>query len=67
MLLSMRNFQVLINPGNQMILKRPFDHLMEEVSRYQFIDVGAREIICKRLKMRHLAVYNVDRRLDYLQ
>lgn len=41
--------EVITYPLNEVILKCPFDKLMEQIWGNELIDVGAREIIGERL------------------
>ena len=45
----MRDEYVIAYPRNQVILKCPFYHLMEQIWRYHLVDIRPREVCCKRL------------------
>lgn len=36
--------EILLNPGHKMVFKCPFDKLVEDIRRNEFVDVGAREV-----------------------
>lgn len=40
---------VLRYPRHEMVLKGSFDNLMEQVGCEEYVDVGARELMCERL------------------
>ena len=42
-------FQVILNPGNQMVLEGTFDELVENVWCDQFMNIGSWEVVCERL------------------
>jgi hypothetical protein len=46
---AMDRYQVLLDPGDQVILERALDELMKNVWGNKMMDVGTREIIRKRL------------------
>lgn len=39
-LLAMLKMQVLVNPGDGMILESPLDDLVQKIGREKFVDVG---------------------------
>lgn len=41
--------QILFDPGNQVVLERPFDELVEKIWCKKFIDVGTGKVGGKRL------------------
>ena len=43
--------EVVLYPRNEVIFKGTLDHLVEEVTRKQFMNVSAREVACEWLKM----------------
>lgn len=45
----MLHYEVFANPSHQVIFKRPFDDLMEEVGRNEVVNVSAREVVGERL------------------
>lgn len=45
----MREYDIVLNPGDDVILKSTLDDLMKEIRRYEFVNVGSREILGERL------------------
>ena len=46
--------QVIFNPSDEVIFERALDELVEDITGDQFIDVGTREVICKRLSLQSI-------------
>ena len=49
MLLSMLKLQILIDPGDQVVLERSLNQLMEKIWGDKFMDVSAGKVHSKRL------------------
>jgi hypothetical protein len=47
--LAMSLKQVIAHPRNQVIFEYAFNQLVQKVRCKEFMDVGARESVCKRL------------------
>lgn len=45
----MRHLQILFNPGYEVILECALDDLMENVWRYECMDIRPREVVCEWL------------------
>ena len=52
----MYNIEVVAHPFYKVIFKSPLYYLMEEVWRNKFIDVGAGEVVGKRLELSQLVL-----------
>ena len=48
----MHKNEILPHPGHEVILESAFDYLVQKIWRNKFIDVCARECICKWLEDR---------------
>lgn len=46
----MLDLEIIAHPRYQMILEGAFNYLMQEIGRDKLVDVGAGEVIRKRLK-----------------
>jgi len=43
--------EVISNPRNKMIFECAFNNLMQEVTRYELVDIRVRKVVCERLEM----------------
>jgi len=46
----MLDYQVLIDPGNEMVFESTFDNLMEEIWCKKFMDISTGKVMCVRLR-----------------
>ncbi len=50
----MHLLEVFTYPGYEVVLKGTFNELVKEIRGYEFVDIGAREIIGERLRRKLL-------------
>jgi hypothetical protein len=53
---TMRSNKVILDPRNEVIFERSFDHLMEKIGRKELVNVRSREIIGERLPKKEVSI-----------